>query len=490
MSPNSRNKWMNSSSSNTIRTLKRKRQKTPISGEKSGNKERQILAKRKKSELEEGSQETPRRVTESSPKAIFKEGRKEEGKAGEDQEKGMEEGNRFKDAEYAYWGKTNQIMKCDNCKEQILKKKEMIRCHSCEVGFHGACVQIEGEKLEWIKAGDVSWFCSMCKENWKKYEKDNQDLRNQVEKLTKDVGKLAKALADSKKEDDMIELSQEDDKENNETGKESIVAIALGEEEDICTKGMLAEILGKQARQQEETMMQHIRDMRETMVYEINEIKNEVGSRGMVRSNQAGDEVVQRGRAGEDANQHDRMPRQYSNGGARRWEEARYSNMRYVRNSEVTRDEQKREERRSNLVMYNVEEVGDEITNPMDRKSLDIMKANQIITEGVKVTTDNYGILNAIRLGKREVGEGNRKGPRPLLVKLRSKAEKWKIIQNARNLKDTSPEFRKVGIDLDLDKDIREQRKGVYEEFKRKRDSEEGQWVIRKGRVVPRENLE
>ena len=125
----------------------------------------------------------------------------------------------------------------------------------------------------------------MCKENWKKYEKDNQDLRKQVEQLTKDVRKLTTALADSK-EDDSIESSQEDDKENNETGKEFRVEIALGEEEDICTKRELAEILGKQARQQEETMMQHIRDMRETMVYEINEIKNEVGSRGMGMGNE------------------------------------------------------------------------------------------------------------------------------------------------------------------------------------------------------------
>ena len=56
-----------------------------------------------------------------------------------------------------------------------------------------------------------------------------------------------------------------------------------------------------------------------------------------------------------------------------------------------------------------------------------------------------FNIIKVIRLGKRE---GRTNGtPRPLLVKLNSEQEKWRILKHAKNLKhEEDADRKKIGI--------------------------------------------
>ena len=85
-------------------------------------------------------------------------------------------------------------------------------------------------------------------------------------------------------------------------------------------------------------------------------------------------------------------------------------------------------------------------------------------------------------MGKRLNEEKKRKYNRPILVKLSSIEEKWRIIKKAKNLKNAGYGLERVGITLDLNEKERENRKQMYEELKDRRYNGE-EVVIYKGEI-------
>ena len=98
------------------------------------------------------------------------------------------------------------------------------------------------------------------------------------------------------------------------------------------------------------------------------------------------------------------------------------------------------EDRKNNLVLFNINEPPQD--DPHERKKYDLMRVHEVFERGVQA--ENYNIVNVIRLGKREslkAGEN-----RPILVKLASSAEKWAIMKQAKNLKNSPNGMHRVSI--------------------------------------------
>ena len=87
-----------------------------------------------------------------------------------------------------------------------------------------------------------------------------------------------------------------------------------------------------------------------------------------------------------------------------------------------------------------------------------------------------------VRLGKRKGRETD--SPRPMLIKLKNEEEKWKILRNAKNLKnENNPHKRRVGITKDLTREEREQNRKLREMIKEKKAEGQEGWFIKNGEL-------
>ena len=138
------------------------------------------------------------------------------------------------------------------------------------------------------------------------------------------------------------------------------------------------------------------------------------------------------------------------------------------------------------MILFNV-------TEP--KKQLD---ENQKIREDIKrcdilfkreMRFYNVEIEEITRMG-RESDERNgiRNKPRPLLVKLREAKNKWRIIANAKWLRESSFEgIRKVSIAPDMTKKEREENKKLREEVSLRRENGEN-IKIHRGKIITLDN--
>ena len=130
------------------------------------------------------------------------------------------------------------------------------------------------------------------------------------------------------------------------------------------------------------------------------------------------------------------------------------------------RESEDKKIRETNLVIYNVPESN--LGQPEERIVKDKNCCEELFVSGCLVASRDFDIVKCIRLGKKT--ENQR--PRPILVKLNSKHEKWLVLKNAKNLKKYQySTMNKVSITPDLTVKEREQDKKLRLELKAKKDS-------------------
>ena len=138
-----------------------------------------------------------------------------------------------------------------------------------------------------------------------------------------------------------------------------------------------------------------------------------------------------------------------------------------------------RERRKANIVVFNVEESNDE--DPQQRKQEDIVKLQDIMKKIDIIAS----VQNPVRMGPRK--ESN-KYPRPLRVTVDDEKTKWKILKEAKNLKEEGKE-NQLYIRRDMTVMEREQEAQLRKELREKRLREEAEggqarWIIWKGKVT------
>lgn len=133
----------------------------------------------------------------------------------------------------------------------------------------------------------------------------------------------------------------------------------------------------------------------------------------------------------------------------------------------VAEEQQEQERRKNNVVLFNVEETGEE---GKDRKFCEDL-FRDVDVRGVRVE-------NTFRVGRRQEGK-----IRPLTVRLGDSEMKWKVVGKAKELKQYR-EYHRIGLVPDRTRRERETRERLRKEVLRKEREEGGRWTIRWGRVI------
>ena len=127
---------------------------------------------------------------------------------------------------------------------------------------------------------------------------------------------------------------------------------------------------------------------------------------------------------------------------------------------EELKERKDRDSRKNNIVIYNLKESTAD--TDQDKKEEDLNMCKDILKE-IK-TDDKVTINNILRLGTETGGR-----VRPMLITLTNENEKWVVLKNAKNLKNTNKAWMKnIGISKDMTKQEREESKKKFEDLKKK----------------------
>lgn len=157
-------------------------------------------------------------------------------------------------------------------------------------------------------------------------------------------------------------------------------------------------------------------------------------------------------------------------------------------------ERREKEEKKSNLIIYNVEEKT--YNSRQERIDRELQFCEEVF-QSIGVDATNRSIVEVRRIGKYNPQNTSPEStttttthtttntrPRPLLVKMTDMRIKWDIIKNGRKLREVSNEsISKVRIVPDLTKKEREVDKKLREELKAKKDAGETDWMIKKGKL-------
>ena len=132
--------------------------------------------------------------------------------------------------------------------------------------------------------------------------------------------------------------------------------------------------------------------------------------------------------------------------------------------------------RRNNVLIYNVPESDKEAAG--ERQDEDARICTDVFENCLEVKTTR--IHKIIRLGGNKIEGGNR----PILVTLDSEDKKYKILRNAKKLKNQrDPTKKAIGISPDLTKKQREKDYKLRQELRQRREQGEEGLYIKNGNL-------
>ena len=149
---------------------------------------------------------------------------------------------------------------------------------------------------------------------------------------------------------------------------------------------------------------------------------------------------------------------------------------------EASKEDGDKRKRESNLIFYNVPESNKETGQEREREDRDM--CNRVFQQGMD--DNHYEMEKVIRLGR--YNENNK--PRPILVKLSGKQDKFRLLGKAKNLKNCeNQELKKVIVAPDLTAKEREADKKLRDELKVRRERGENGLYIHRGEIKIRPNF-
>ena len=153
--------------------------------------------------------------------------------------------------------------------------------------------------------------------------------------------------------------------------------------------------------------------------------------------------------------------------------------------TEALEDHKERDDRRNNLIFFNVPESG----ATEDGEGDDIYKVKAVVRHVCQLTeVDEVTSPSIVRLGDIRKPSPDQPNPRPRPIKLvfPESAIRDKVLKNARRLKDSK--FKKIGISPDKTKKEREEYEKARKEFRRRKDVLKEDVIMYKGEVFLRED--
>ena len=152
-----------------------------------------------------------------------------------------------------------------------------------------------------------------------------------------------------------------------------------------------------------------------------------------------------------------------------------------VQVEEVLENQRQQEDRKNNLVVFNVEESG----APEEEKSHDLSEIKSILRYVCPdVDVDSVEEAEIFRLGQRKppAASNAKPKPRPIKIKFKSTESKTSALRQARKLKDHK-KYNRIGLAADKTQREREADKALRTEMMRRRSDEEDVYT-RGGKLI------
>ena len=337
---------------------------------------------------------------------------------------------------------------CNSCHEYV--EDNGISCDNCEIWYHIKCQDITSNELKMIiKLGNkVKWICSDCTGEEKFIVKQNDMLKQRIEILDENINKLNLYISKEKNSKNKVSQTKINIPKNNDNSKNNKVSNAKSprnsnENSNIPTNTEN----NNEGRVDMQNLHSELADAFNDLKKELVEDLKNVIDKKLTESIQKNTEDNRKSQTG-----GLNLPNNHQN------------------------------DKENNIVIYNISEPEDE--NPKDREYSDFQSVSQILDNGVQI--EHYTIMKVIRLGTRN---NDQIRPRPVLVKLANKSEKWHVIKNVKNLKYADDNMKQVSITPDYTKEEQQKQKELYEQIKVKRSNGEYNWFIKNGELCQGQNF-
>lgn len=326
---------------------------------------------------------------------------------------------------------------CRKCKVEIKQGVESVECETCLHWFHGKCVEISGERVNFLSIGGIHWFCDSCDKDF-----------TQLSSLEKEIMDLKSLIQEGKEEGQgnsycSLEKEIKDLRSIIEKGKNEVDSLY-----SICSFDDRIKILESGLNTINETLSETCKKLEGNI--DINGVANKEETDKLWSAVAA-------------------MPHQITSAFEKIDHSVKtHTNEVLVSQSQMQKAKEEKDSRAKNLVLFGVEENDD------------IMATSKIIEEYVgskchlKISLDGKVIH---RLGRKN--EENTK-PRPIRIKTESETIKWDLLKRINSVKNDN-----IFARLDLSKQEQEQDFILRQELKKMyTENPDKKFKIHKGKIM------
>lgn len=360
---------------------------------------------------------------------------------------------------------------CITCKLRVNSGEKGITCDMCKRWYHKECENVNKKDYEFLTRGEgsVKWFCRGCE--------------SKIEDMSKGYRKLEKKLEDMEVE--MVKLRKEEDKRQDTIKKIEEQNKKMQEDNERCWEMMKGEIekIDKQIR---ELVRKETKSAQEETQKKVEATREEIGKKQEKKLQGLREEIEKMKKMKMTVEESDQSKRERKQEMELLKKEVISEGMQEIRKTGEEKekkviemslkiDEIEKERKKKNIVIFNVEESEEKETGKRIQEDMD--KCLKIFAQELEV--QDLTVEKVIRIGRKS--EENKR--RPMIVKLGSENDRNTVLGRAKKLR-YSEEFVRVYIVKDLTEDEREKDKKLRKELKEKREKEEGQFIIRRGKVI------
>ena len=315
--------------------------------------------------------------------------------------------------------------KCPTCEVKVGSKDNALQCEICEYWWHSKCEGISDEGYKALQGENVHWFCIQCNKGvgriWTalskledrqvKLEEEVKAVRNGMESLRKDV---------ENKMDSSMESLRRD----------------LQNKMDSVTEA----VLHKVDKNSQATIDQKLDIWATKLEADIQSAKQKVDDKIDAKLTSVASEVESMNRAVDNART-------------------------------IAAEEQDREMRRCNVILYRVPES--EADNETERKVHDKRFCMQFMHNlNIGVAEDDIKRMN--RIGRLQ----DRSTPRPIVIEFGNKLVKNLMMESLYKIKHMDRKFKSIIVAHDMTRKEREDCKSMVAEAKSKTDADSsGEWI-------------
>ena len=356
---------------------------------------------------------------------------------------------------------------CIVCKQRVNSGERGIKCDLCRRWYHSDCQGVAKKDYDLMSRMDakVKWFCVRCdgkmddiSEGYRKLEQKVEVVESQLIKVQKEAREKQQTMEQLVEEVRKLKLENVERWRNIRGDLEKIELFARNESKAAWEENnKMVEVLQREAGRRQESKLLALRE-------EVEEIKKSKTT--AVESDQDKEKRKQ---------EIEKIKQEVVNRGVEEVRKTIKNEGKVVQEISHKIEEIEKESKKKNIVMFNLPESTEDLAS--NRYQEDMERCGKIFTRELEI--QDLTVEKTIRLGKKKDN-----GNRPLLIKLGSETDRNTVLSKAKKLR-YSEEFVRVYLAKDMTEMEREKDKKLRQELiEKRRQKEDGWYVIRRGKVM------